>query len=366
MKIEETQTVLTGRKLEQKSLRKEQFEDNGYDSDFLEKSHSGNGLRIDESSFFKMEDYLKPIFSPSERKVFLFLVFIWAISTGLFFNYWFSKDHIQGWPSFMVNTLLLMWSMLLPGYFYFFVSRMKRINPSIEIPKGWSIAMVVTRAPSESFDLVKKTLKAMISQKTPHDTWLADEDPTEEVKAWCRENGVKLSCRKGIPEYHQPVWPRRTKCKEGNLAYFYDTYGYGAYDFVVQLDADHIPGKDYLEHMIRPFVHPDVGYVSAPSICDTNASTSWSARGRLFSESIMHGVLQAGYTFDYAPLCIGSHYSVRTKALKEIGGLGTELAEDHSTTLLFNANGWKGVHAFDATAKGEGPQAFEDCMVQEF
>ena len=177
---------------------------------------------------------------------------------------------------------------------------------------------------------------------------------------------MKLSCRKGIPEYHQPVWPRRTKCKEGNLAYFYDTYGYDAYDVVVQLDADHIPAKDYLEHMIRPFVHAEVGYVSAPSICDTNASTSWSARGRLFSESIMHGVLQAGYSFDYAPLCIGSHYAVRTKALKEIGGLGPELAEDHSTTLLFNAHGWKGVHAFDATANGEGPQTFADCMVQEF
>ena len=35
-------------------------------------------------------------------------------------------------------------------------------------------------------------------------------------------------------------------------------------------------------------------------------------------------------------------------ALKQIGGLGPELAEDHSTTLMMNAFGWRGVHAIDA------------------
>jgi cellulose synthase (UDP-forming) len=319
-----------------------------------------------EAGGVDLSNYLQPIFSASHKRVFFSLVVIWLASLALFLNFWFQPEHVVGWFRFMVNTLLLMWSMVLPGYFYFFVSRMKRVNPSISIPNNWRVAMVVTRAPSEPFELVKMTLEAMLAQKTPQDTWLADEDPTEEIKYWCIQNGVKLSTRKNTPEYHQPVWPRRTRCKEGNLAYFYDKYGYENYDFVVQLDADHIPGEDYLEHMLRPFVHPEVGYVSAPSICDTNAATSWSARGRLFAESIMHGVLQAGYSFFYAPLCIGSHYAVRTTALKQIGGLGPELAEDHSTTLMFQANGWRGVHAFDAAANGEGPQAFGDCMTQEF
>jgi cellulose synthase (UDP-forming) len=313
-----------------------------------------------------LRDYLQPIFTSSQKRIFLALVGIWLASLALFLNFWFQAEHIVGWFRFFVNTFLLLWSMVLPGYFYFFVSRMKRVNPSMPIPKDWRIAMVVTRAPSEPFELIKKTLNAMLAQKTTHDTWLADEDPTDEIKAWCIQNEVRLSTRKNVPEYHQPVWPRRTKCKEGNLAYFYDKYGYENYDFVVQLDADHIPDKDYLEHMIRPFIHREVGYVSAPSICDTNGTTSWSARGRLFAESIMHGVLQAGYSFFYAPLCIGSHYAVRTTALKEIGGLGPELAEDHSTTLMFQANGWRGVHAFDAQANGEGPQTFGDCMTQEF
>ena len=36
-------------------------------------------------------------------------------------------------------------------------------------------------------------------------------------------------------------------------------------------------------------------------------------------------------------MCIGSHYAVRTRALREIGGLGPELAEDFSTSFLPSA-----------------------------
>jgi cellulose synthase/poly-beta-1,6-N-acetylglucosamine synthase-like glycosyltransferase len=86
----------------------------------------------------------------------------------------------------------------------------------------------------------------------------------------------------------------------------------------------------------------------------------------LYAEATLHGPLQAGYTNGWAPLCIGSHYAVRTKALKEIGGLGPELAEDHSTSLLFNVHGWRGTHALDAIAHGDGPQTFADAMTQEF
>lgn len=80
----------------------------------------------------------------------------------------------------------------------------------------------------------------------------------------------------------------------------------------------------------------------------------------------MHGTLQAGYNRGWAPTCIGSHYAVRTLALKQIGGLGPELAEDHSTTLLMNAGGWRGVHAIHAIAHGLGPETFADLAVQEF
>jgi hypothetical protein len=132
------------------------------------------------------------------------------------------------------------------------------------------------------------------------------------------------------------------------------------------MDADHVPAEGYLEGMLQPFIDPTVGYVAAPSICDANAADSWVVRARLFAEATMHGSLQAGYNDGWAPLCIGSHYGVRTAALKEIGGLGPELAEDHTTTLMMNAHGWKGVFAFNAEAHGDGFACFTDLIVQEF
>lgn len=325
-----------------------------------------DGARPKLSQQPSQRELLVDVLSGRQRLYFRLLAFAWAFSLLMFYLWWFRDEHIESWFRLAVNTLLLTWTLALPGYFLFFASRMKRVNPELAVPNGWRVAMVTTRAPSEPFTVVKRTLEAMLTQEYPHDTWLADEDPSDEVLNWCDEHGVRVSTRRNVAEYHREQWPRRTKCKEGNLAYFYDQYGYDSYEFVVQLDADHVPTPGYLEAMLKPFLNPAVGYVSAPSICSTNAAASWSARGRLYSEPILHGALQAGYTNGFAPLCIGSHYAVRTRALREIGGLGPELAEDHSTTLMMNCNGWRGVHALDAVAYGEGPPTLADCVTQEF
>ena len=294
------------------------------------------------------------------------LLLLWACAVTLLFWWWFQRDHVIDWPSFAIASLALIWVVCLPAYFFFFLLRARVPNPRLAVGSGWRVAMVVTKAPSEPFSVVQETLMGMLSQRYPHDTWIADEDPSPETLDWCRRHGVKVSCRKDHPEYHRSSWPRRRRCKEGNLAFFYDHFGYRDYDFVVQMDADHIPQESYLEEMLRPFGDPEVGYVSAPSVCDSNAAESWSARARLYGEALFHGALQAGYTNGFAPVCIGSHYAVRTRALTEIGGLGPELAEDHSTTLFMNAAGWRGVHAIQARARGQGPQTFANMAVQEF
>ncbi len=63
--------------------------------------------------------------------------------------------------------------------------------------------MVVTKAPSEPFEVVAETLRAMLAQDVPHDTWLADEDPSPATLAWCEKHGVFVSTRKGRADYHR-------------------------------------------------------------------------------------------------------------------------------------------------------------------
>ena len=309
---------------------------------------------------------LQPVLSGKAWLVQAIVMALWVVCFCFFWLWWFQPEHFSDWLPYWLVTGCIAWLTFNHAYYLVLTFNPLRPSPSTVPPPDLRVAMVVTKAPSEPFSIVRTTLEAMLAQQLPHDTWLADEAPTPETIAWAEAHGVRISTRFGVEDYHRATWPRRTRCKEGNLACFYDFYGYELYDVVVQLDADHVPEPGYLEAMVRPFADPAVGYVSAPSICDSNASTSWSARGRLYAEASLHGTLQAGYNRGWATLCIGSHYAVRTKALKDIGGLGPELAEDHSTTLLMHAGGWRGVHAVDAIAHGLGPETFSALVVQEF
>jgi cellulose synthase/poly-beta-1,6-N-acetylglucosamine synthase-like glycosyltransferase len=312
------------------------------------------------------EPLMAPVLQGRQRVEYAACALLWLAALGYFWSWWFTPAHHVDRLGSVLLSLVLAWVTIIPAYFIVVFFRAQRPTGQLRLPAGSRVAMVVTKAPSEPFAVVARTLSAMLAQDVPHDTWLADEDPSPSTLDWCRQHGVEVSTRKGREDYHRQTWPRRTRCKEGNLAFFYDHYGYEAYDFVVQLDADHVPEQGYLFQMLRPFADPATGYVSAPSICDQNASESWSARGRLYAEASMHGSLQAGFNGGLSPLCIGSHYAVRTSALRSIGGLGPELAEDHSTTLMMNAYGWRGVHALDAIAHGDGPRTFADLITQEF
>ncbi len=311
-------------------------------------------------------EFLVPLLPRAKIWRYRGLAVLWLAAALLFWGWWLQGAHVLSGTRFALVTACLFWIFFLQAYFLAIFLRAKRAVDRPDIALNGRYAMVVTKAPSEPFAVVEKTLRAMLAQGVPHDTWLADEDPQPETLAWCKAQGVRVSTRKGVAAYHQKVWPRRTRCKEGNLAYFYDLYGYDRYDIVAQLDADHVPQAGYLRQMLLPFADPRVGYVSAPSICSQNAAQSWAARTRLHAEAIFHGVLQAGYSNGWAPMCIGSHYAVRTQALQAVGGLGPDLAEDHSTSMILNAGGWRGVHAMDAIAIGQGPATITDLITQEF
>lgn len=312
------------------------------------------------------EPLMVPVLGFRQELVLRCIVLACAATTAWFWLWWIADGHGQWTIPTVIVTVLFAWATLLSAYYLFFISRMTRPNPALAPPR-MRVAMVVTKAPSEPFEIVQRTLLAMLHQSYPHDydVWLSDEKPSEETLRWCYERGVKVSTRFGVEEFHQPVWPRRTRCKEGNLAWFYECVGYDDYDVVAQLDADHVPTFDYLTNIVRPFRDPKVGYVCAPSICDANADKGWTVKGRLYREATLHGPVQAGSNQGYGPVCIGSHYAVRTAALKDVGGLGPELAEDYTTSMWLQAGGWDGVFAIDAEAHGDGPESLAEMLTQE-
>lgn len=313
------------------------------------------------------EELFVPAMPRSTQRWLNLTVLLWVVLVICFVVWWFKPEHVGTTTGLVLNSAVASFILLLPIAFVSRIRSIRRINPDVPLPDS-RVAMVTTRAPSEPFSEVQPTLEAMLNQhyKADYDVWLCDESPTEEISDWCEANGVYLSTRFEDEDYHRSSWPRRTRCKEGNLAYFYDNHGYANYDIVAQFDCDHIPEPDYLEAILRPFSDPNVGYVAAPSMCDLNRKDSWSARGRLYAEAMIHGPHQSAHNGGLTPTCIGSHYAVRTADLAKAGEIGPELAEDFSTSYVIRLTGADGAFAVDAKAHGQGPSTFAAMVTQEF
>ena len=91
-------------------------------------------------------------------------------------------------------------------WYLFFVARMRRPNPACPLPAG-RVAMVVTKAPSEPWPVVRRTLEGMLRQDfpRPYDVWLADEDPDEETRPVVRRaRGARVlpQGRRRVPQPH--------------------------------------------------------------------------------------------------------------------------------------------------------------------
>lgn len=184
---------------------------------------------------------MKPLIKPRQKVMMGFHFFMNLVFYG-YFVYFFVNAFMQAEASQMVwmslfsvvlfsDIVFHLWSITINH-------KMSVVDTSVSV-SGLRVAMIVTKAPSEPWSVVKKTLEAMLNQNidSAYDVWLADEKPHEDTVMWCAEQGVFISSREGVDGYHNIDWPLRRKCKEGNLMYFYDKVGYDKYDVFFNLTA---------------------------------------------------------------------------------------------------------------------------------
>jgi cellulose synthase (UDP-forming) len=305
------------------------------------------------------------IFTTKQKIISYFIFIFWLLVFVDFIFWWFTKTRPTVIWAYYLTTISIMWLPVLSLYFFIFSMRQREVKIDLEI-LPCRVAFIVTKIASESEELLIRTLKKMKDQDFPYDVWIADEDPTDEMLGWCKLYNVNISTRKGEAGYHNESYPGKARTKEGNLKYFYDKFGYENYDFVSQFDADHAPEQSFLSEAIKYFNDPNIGYVSSPSITDGNLDDSWTVLARCHWESTTHGPIQSGSNLGFVPMMFGSHYTHRVKALKQIGGIAPEYAEDHTTTMVYNASGWKGAFARHAIAHGYGAVGLGDSMLQEY
>jgi cellulose synthase (UDP-forming) len=287
-------------------------------------------------------------------------------------EWWFRKEHVV-WNVFSITMFILVSlaffydTTFLPTVYLFFVGKMRK-PPERRAPRAQSdvkVAMVTLCVPSkESFGVIERQLKAMVNVKYPHDSWVLDEEGDPRVRALAKRLGVKYFTRKGREEYNQSHPPFQAKTKAGNFNAWLDAHG-RRYDFVTQLDIDHVPSPDYLNNVLGYFEDPRVAWVQGPSIYGN--FDNWTARGAAEQELVLQGPLQMGfYGFNQTPYIIGSHTTYRVEALLQIGGFQPTRAEDHLDTVVLAAHGWKGVFIPEPIAVGDGPETLNIYLAQQF
>src|SRR5215208_3110507 len=140
----------------------------------------------------------------------------WTV-IGLFLYYWFAPnlwqaDSVVVW----VFTCQLLYWLALHQFHWFMLPFMMKPTPMSLLP-GWKVGVATTYVPGlESFEMLEKTVTALLTMRYPHDTWVLDEGDNEDVKDLCERLGAHYFSRKPLTQYQTPSGRYAARTKHGN------------------------------------------------------------------------------------------------------------------------------------------------------
>jgi cellulose synthase (UDP-forming) len=242
--------------------------------------------------------------------------------------------------------------------------RMRRPNPLPAEP-GLRVAVATSFVPgSEPLAMLETTVRALVAMDYLHETWVLDEGDGAEVRALCVRLGARHFTRRNRPEFQTEYGQFEARTKHGNYNAWLTDVVRSSYDVVVTFDPDHVPRPEYLTTLLGYFSDPGVGYVQAPPVY-FNQEASFIAKGAAEETYAYHSSHQmASYALGH-PIIVGSHSLHRVAALRQVGGFPAHNAEDLYLTMLYRAEGWRGVYVPRIVALGVVPVDWPGYMSQQ-
>ncbi|HKP77000.1 MAG TPA: glycosyltransferase, partial [Longimicrobiaceae bacterium] len=210
------------------------------------------------------------------------------------------------------------------------VWRIRHRQP-VEPPQGLSVDVFIT-CYDEPLEVIRRTAIGARAIRYPHLTWILDDGKRDEVKALAEELGVNYLRR-----------PTNEHAKAGNLNH---ALAHTRGDFILQLDADHVPLPQILDRVLGFFVEdPKLAFVQTPQdFYNTDAFTYKvnEASQRIWEEQrLFFGVIQPGKDSINSTFFCGCSAVIRRAALESIGGFSEHsITEDIETSLKLHAAGW--------------------------
>jgi cellulose synthase (UDP-forming) len=212
-----------------------------------------------------------------------------------------------------------------------------------------SIDVFVT-AYGESPELVRTTVRAAHAMRLPHRTWVLDDGNSDELALICQQEGVGYLRR-----------PNNDHAKAGNInAALARTSG----EFVVILDADHVPVSRFLLEVLPHFVDPKVAFVQSPQHYSNKVNLV--STGSAEAQRIFYELVCPGKNHFNAAFCVGTNVMFRRTALDELGGIHTgSNSEDIWTSVRLHQRGWKSTYVPHVLATGLAPDTLDAYLKQQ-
>lgn len=203
----------------------------------------------------------------------------------------------------------------------------------------------------EPLEIVLGTIRAARDMQVEHRTWVLDDGDSDEVQAACVREGVGYLRR-----------DEHSHAKAGNVnAGLRRTDG----EFVVILDADHVPSPDFLLRALPQMHDPQVAFVQTPQAFPF--SRGLVATGAAESQRIFYELVLPGKNHFNGVFCVGTNVIFRRRALEEIGGMYTASnSEDIWTSIELHRRGWRSVFVPETLARGLAPDSLLAYFKQQF
>lgn len=230
------------------------------------------------------------------------------------------------------------------GLYFFQVWRL--VEPPLQRPTTLQTVDVFVTTYNEDVSLLRGTLAACVAMDYPHTTYVLDDGARDEVKQLAEELGVRYISRTD-----------RTYAKAGNINNALRQTGG---EFVIVLDADHLPYRHYITRLIGYFDDPRMGFVQVPHTTYNldNFIGQWKSASKAYWEDvrIFFEAVQLGKNRHGVACFCGSAAIFRRKALEDVGLFATEtITEDMHTGMRINAAGWKSIAVSEEMVVGLAP-----------
>ena len=274
---------------------------------------------------------------------------------GLYWIVWRWTETLN-WSSPIFSILLVSaetWGLITTAALIFTVWRLRHRTPP-PAPPGLSVDVFITTY-DEPLAIVRRTAIGARAIRYPHNTYILDDGRRDEMRAMAQELGIGYIRRAD-----------NKNAKAGNLN---NALKHTNGEFVLQLDADHVPLPNILDRLLGFFDNPKVAYAQAPQdFYNTDSFTHVVNDGdhRLWEENrIFFSLIQAGKDRMNASFFCGSCGVLRRKAFEEIGGFSTKtVTEDMETSLVLHSRGWESVYYGEMLAYGLAPASAGQYHVQ--